>query len=418
MKKVLFLDSFYYPKFNANGFCSNEIVKELKKKYEVYSLSYQNYNEKKYYENDGVKIYKVRPRLFFLMREYSENGKNLFFRKITKYLSVMDQKFKRILFYFNYPTTSIIATRRYLRYAKKIVEKNGINCVVAVFQPYESLITADYLKRKYGIKEIIYILDTLSNQNRKKDFFSNYKKKKGQKAEKKYYSRADMIISMRCHEKSFKDPFYDFLKGKIVYSDIPLFRKIERSNFKKIFDSEDVNMVFTGTLYKDMRDPSKACSLIEKYNVNAQNKIKMQFFSRGNCETILKKYSFVNRHGFVDHKTSINALFEADLLLSLEVKNSDMVSSKTFEYMSTGNKIIHFYETNNDVLLKYLKKYNNALLINLCDKDEKNIELIKKFIAKEKSQLEDLSKVFEENTPKYTADLMSKIIDGDTNVEF
>lgn len=415
MKKILFLNSFYYPKYNVNGICSNEIIKVLKDNYEIYTLSYKNLGEKNFYNNDGEKIYKVRPRLFFLLRDYSECGKNKFAKMLAKYTSLLIQKVKRILYFFNYPVTSLIAIYRYTKAAKKIVEMHNIDTVISVFQPFETIVAANYLKKKYSVKEIIYVLDTLSNENKKNNLINRYKKKMGRKAEKKYYEKADLIISMRCHENNFNDSFYDDIREKLVFSDIPLLRTLKNNNKEPVFDTAFINLVYTGTLDKERRDPTKICELIQLYNNSNNPKIIAHFFSRGDCEDILKKYKCVERHGFVKNDISVNALFSADALISVEAKNSDMISAKIFEYMSTGKKIIHFNETESDVLLPYLRRYNNTLIINMNNNIHENIQLINNFINNYNAEKIQIEKVFFENTPNYTAKIIDDFIGDDKN---
>lgn len=418
MKNILFLTGFYYPKYSVNGLCSNAIINELKTKYNLYVLSYKNNGEKAFYKYENESIYKVRPRLFFLIRELSEMNNNYVLKNILYFVAMFIQKMKRVLFFFFYPFDSIFATWRYVRYADSIVKNNKIDCVVSVFQPFETLVAADYLKKKYNIKEIIYVLDTLSNVNKKKNFWNNYKRRRGMKTEKRYYSKADMIINMRCHEKELKNSYYNSIRNKFVFSDIPLFRKLEKPKYRNMFSSDYINFVYTGTLDKERRDPTKICKLIDEYNKNNSKKIKCHFFSRGDCENILKRFNCVVAHGFVKNDTSICALFEADVLISLEVKNSDMISAKIFEYISTGKKIIHFYETNNDVLLPYLNNYDNSLIININNNVNSNIELINSFIKKNIKNNLNLDKDFIENTPGYTADLISDFLGGDSNDRF
>lgn len=414
MKKILFLNSFYYPKYNVNGLCVNELCKVLKEDYELYSLSYKNYDEKNSYTNENCKIYKVKPRIFFILREYSERGKNKLLKWLCKYLALFIQKFKRIIYFPFYPLISIVSTKRYVKKALEIVEKEKIDCVVAVFQPYETLIAADKIKEKNkDIKEIIYILDTLSNEKNDNSFINRYKKRKGQASEKKYFKKADLIISMRCHEKKMSDSFYDAFRSKLFYSDIPLLRKLSNVNKNTEFDKKYINITYTGTIDRARRNPTNICNLIKAYNEEYPQKICAHFFSRGDCEDILDRYESIVRHGFVPNEVSVSALFNSDAIISIEAKNSDMISAKIFEYMSTNKKIIHFYESENDILLSYLKKYNNTLFIKTTEDTKENIKKINSFLNKPVNKSINLENVFLENTPGHTANMISNVIEGE-----
>ena len=107
----------------------------------------------------------------------------------------------------------------------------------------------------------------------------------------------------------------------------------------------------------------------------------------------------------ISHDDVLEKIYNADVLLSIGNKESPMVPSKIYEYMSTGKPIIHFYFYDGDPCIEPLKRYGNALLIKDNDKlsKDKIFEFLKNF---KQLECKDIEKMFLTSTPKYTVDLL------------
>lgn len=160
-----------------------------------------------------------------------------------------------------------------------------------------------------------------------------------------------------------------------------------------------------------MRTPDYVCDILININKKFQGKKNViNFYSRG-CEDIIIKYKnnskdTVFTNGYVEHKILKQAMEKSGILVSIGNKNSDMVPSKIFEYMSTGKKIIHFYNDKEDSCIGYYKKYQNALLVNINEDFETNLNTVNDFVNKKINliSINDIEDIFIQNTPKFTVD--------------
>lgn len=94
-------------------------------------------------------------------------------------------------------------------------------------------------------------------------------------------------------------------------------------------------------------------------------------------------------------------------------KESDFLPSKILYYIGTRKKIIHFAPDAEDVAIPYLNKYKNALIIyegenieNVCDK------IISFLFDTSTNNItdEELTELFFQNTPVYSAEKFMQII--------
>lgn len=81
--------------------------------------------------------------------------------------------------------------------------------------------------------------------------------------------------------------------------------------------------------------------------------------------------------------------------------------------MSVGKPILHFYYHDDDVNIKYLEKYDLAIMIKMDEKlFEENAEKLKHFLQKTYNKKADSAKLdhaFYKNDPDYTAKYFMKL---------
>ena len=409
MKKILIMTDAFLPKALANGICVHQIAKSLiEMGYEVHIISYKKKGESKYEIIDQIKIHRVKQRLFFALRLYGEENANSFLGKIAYNLAMVINKVKKLIYISHYPMTSVIFTLRYYFKAKKLHKEHNIDLIISVYNPIESYAAGILLKRKFpNIKLVLYVLDSLTNNGLTRFISQKLNDNKGWTWEKRGYSIADLILNMKCHEEHHSRQRYDQYRKKMKIVDIPLFRSITCKQDTNFFDSSIINIVYTGALGYEYRNPKYLCDLF--LSIPNIDSYKLHFFSRGNSESLLENYSQISsgkivRHGYVDVKTSINAICNASILVSIGNSNSIMIPSKIFEYMSTGKPIIHIFSRNDDSCLPYYSKYENVLLIDQYDSFEVNMNKLNIFIRNQDNiDINSIKSIFNENTPEYTA---------------
>lgn len=404
MRKILFLVGYYYPKAMANGICVGELAKELKKRqYDVHVICLQNDGDRLEDNIEGVCVHRISPSLYRtieLKRNTDSKKNNSILRLLT-----LGIKLAHIPFY---PITSFTQIKRYIKAAEKII-KNENAVVISCFNPMEAIVAGMRLKKKgTHIINIGYYLDSLSNEGDVGIIPKNIREKLGLKWEYKLFNVSDGILLLQSHKRHYCSPKYEMYKNKIRYVDIPLFledRYISRNCSRRI--------VYTGMLSVERRNPDYACSILK----NVYPMYSIEFYGRGDCDYILEKYSAENggnviNKGFVSHAEALKAIEDAEILLSIGNKDSDMIPSKIFEYISTGKSIIHFAYGKCDACIPYLNKYANGLVIYMDDDMSESIKKCEDFISKinNKQNIGELKEAFYHNSPQYSVELLEQMI--------
>lgn len=398
--KYILLTNQYLPKPGATGVCVHAIAKTLAKQGEdVYTICYGQGNE----ENeviDGVKIVRVNEPAF--MTEYTGSSK---FKALTLRLSSLGAK---LINYKRYPQRSGTLIKRYYKAIENVTSDEEVT-IIATFTPLEAVAALGRYKINHPrIKAIYYSTDTLSNEQGENGFLSaENRRQKGVAWENKLFEIYDGILIMECHKDFYVNSFRKQLTQKMRIANFPLLMEPSRDSIR----TDSKTIVYAGTLYKMMRNPSFACSCLLEY-LKFEDSYKVVFLGGGDCGGILSdavsKSSRFSYLGLQPHKIAKEMIENASVLLSIGNSESQMAPSKIYEYMATGKPIIHFYTYENDPCLEPLRQYGNALIIK--ENDPNAIERIKDFLLTAKClSFELVSRCFEKSTPEYTISLIRQI---------
>ena len=379
--------------------------------------------EEDYFE--GISIHRVKMRLFFKLRFYAEENIEHWYGKAIYRVAMLLNKIKKILYLPFYPLTSPIVALRYFSKANELMKKQNFNMVISVYNPLETLIAGAMIKRRNkDIKFGMYVLDTLTNGAKRNFIPKKWTEKKGWQWEQRLYKISDIIFNMKCHETHHEQERYDKYRDKMQIVDIPLFIDTDiiagdMEDYDE-FDPDILHWVYTGALSHTGRNPKYVCEIFTA--INGHCPMKLHFYSRGDCESLIKSYEELSgksilRHGYVDKPEATNAISNAKVLISIGNQDSDMIPSKIFEYMSTGKKIIHFYTRENDSCIEYYNRYPNALLVNESKDFNDNKKQILDFLLKPESEKIDLNKCFKKNTPNYTVELIDRLVSDGSGKE-
>ena len=418
-KKILIMSGTYYPRPLANGICVHQIALELKDMgYEVHVICYGNRDFKSKAVFDGIFAYPVKKRLVLTLRDYAEEIHETTRGQLYYKIAMLMNKFKKVLYLPFYPMTSLSSIIGYYRAAEKLHRKHSFDIIISVYNPLDALAAGMMMKKKWkNLKFVLYILDSLTNDGGNKYLSTEWAENKGWQWEKTIYKAADKILNLKCHEKHHQKERYQVFKDKMEVVDIPLLRPLDNRANKPAspFEEGYLHWVYAGAIDIQYRNPKYLCQLFEAININQQ--YKMHFYSRGDCEDIIMDFQkrtngHLIRHGYVGIEESVNAVSNADILISIGNSNSDMIPSKIFEYMSTGKKIIHFYQRENDSCLSYYQQYGQALLLNEKDKFEDNMEKVENFIQASQVEIsyDKLKAIYYKNLPSYTANIIDEML--------
>lgn len=421
MNKILLITDYFYPKPLANGICLAELAKSLTKNFEVHTLSMKNFDDTDLINvrkvvNDGMFYnYYIRDTLINRMKYYGENNRSKVFGKLIYFMFLFFHRLKRLLLILFFPLNSPMLIFRFYKEIKKLYKINSYDIILCTYCPLEPLIAISLLKKQLNFKSVFYILDAFTNVGSSRWFSSEFLNRAGLKWENRLFSKTDLILMMETHKnfrkKNNLDQFYN-----IEYVDIPLICE-EKIKLKEIIKGKKIyTFLYAGALYAGRRDPNYLCDLIYYYNQNNINKISLKFYTRGGCDNLIDSYTkksneYIMRKGYIEKEKLMKELVNIDVLISIGNKGSQMVPSKIFEYISSGNKIIHFYYDSADSSLIYLKKYPNCLCIKIGTDLKRACEFINEFIKmKSKFEYIDTKTLYEKNMPEYTNDLISKLV--------
>jgi glycosyltransferase involved in cell wall biosynthesis len=249
--------------------------------------------------------------------------------------------------------------------AKKLIEKNNINCVITTGPPHSTHLIGKKITEKFKLKWIVDLRDPWAEIFYLKDKFRlKYAKKLNLKFELDVLNSTDSIIT------TVGDRYQNIIKEKL--SNSKKIHKIYNGYDKSVYDKikeikpASFNIVFTGILSKNHNYQAfyEVLSILcEKYK-----DLDIIFTFAGKIDIEIKKlYSekihFIDR-GYVIHETAIEIIKSSHLLINfnyLNTEETDMVSGKLIEYLASGSPIINFSnsaEESNSLLKNSIKSFN------------------------------------------------------------
>lgn len=418
INEIAILTDIYYPHPMAGGICAHQLAKALLKKgHTVHIICLRRKDEPSEETIDGIQVHRIKMPIVYKIRDLSERiVEPKVAKMVYNFAIILNRLFKVLLIHW-YPMMSPAQIISYIRCVKRL----PVDTVIGTYFSIESAYAATVLKQKYGKKMIIYNLDSLSNSDPVTGLSHSYVRKKGEKWEKRLFTSADGIIIMKSHETHYNSVVFKKFMSKIQVSDLPLMEIKNKicatSVIEKNGDNSNIKWLYTGSLSHSTRNPDY---ILELFNA-LEFAIEFDFFSKGDCEETIRSFKpqkgkKIIQHGHVAKNILEEYYAKADFLISIGNASGVFLPSKTIEYIAHLKPIIHICYQEQDASLKYLEKYEHALIIRVYDTCfEENIEQIKIFITKYMNNhiainADEVEKKFEENTPEYTANLIENIL--------
>lgn len=388
MTKVLFLTSAYFPKPKSNDICVMK-VQEALLSYGIRSdviMVGQTYGS--FFTNEYGDVYAIKGN-----NKYDTTKRN----KVAFYL-------KSIPFFFSWPIRHPLRMVQYMKMARKLMQKDKYAAVIGDGYPAEIALATAFLPNG-----IIYELDSMTNNPEYQRGIKRYLQHRTKFLEKIVYSRVDLIIHMAHNEKYYAQSQYKKYAHKSMIADIPLLVKGHVTTKNK---GEKIRFVYTGALVEDYRSPRYLIRLVIELSKHID--ICCDFYSRGNCENILKQAEKDNpkiicSKGYIEQEKMEAVMSDADFLISIGNHLSGFdtaLPSKVINYIATGKPIIHIDGGNNDIAKEYLNKYELALIVDPDALIDKNIEDILCFIDSsigKQLHFNDIKEVYKYNSPDFSA---------------
>ena len=290
------------------------------------------------------------------------------------------------------------------------------DCLFVPHKPFETVYAACKAKKKYpNIKLYIYALDPIANEIDANNGIGKHLFLLTRMAEERVFKTADHIFHMECNRNKYSGVKYSKYADKFSYLDFPL---IESRNDSKTTIDKNVSsivLLYSGALDDTYRSPEY---LLSVFHLVAQKMdVQLHFYAKGNSITKIEKAEEHNPRiklfGYVSQNELERRIEEADFLISIGNKYSEMLPSKLLKYFMTGKPVIHIKNQEKDSAISYLEKYGLYLVLDENDPIEKSAVKMTQFIQKNSNERladESIQSLFVHNTPKWNAEQIRKVL--------
>lgn len=239
--------------------------------------------------------------------------------------------------------------------------------LVPVAGLYETVQAAIEWKNKKGGYVVFYQVDPCSTNyayaQESRDYRLSF--------ERNVYQLADRIITTPLIYKELQEliPLGDLKKTKTMeFPNLVLSKLGENFTGKKKADV--VNCVFSGMIYRKIRDPKYTIELFGR--LQATNVVlSLVGVNKEQAEQYMPNTEICNNIKFYGYMSAADAgkvLDEADFLVNIGNTALNQVPSKLFSYIATGKPIINICVNHKCPTLRYMDKY--PLSINLFQTDD------------------------------------------------
>lgn len=194
------------------------------------------------------------------------------------------------------------------------------------------------------------------------------------KNELSLFDMSDYIVTTPVLLSQYKkSEQYAQYTDKMLPLDFPCFEKPENNPAEKSvfsFDKEDINILFSGTINDDNRNPRFLLSLLQKAK-KRNDRIKVYFL--GNSDSAIlkdreKENSWIICHDNVSPQAARSTAKECGVLLNISNIYDNQVPSKIFEYFATGKPLLNVEKIKNCPARPYIDRYE--LSFTICEWDD------------------------------------------------
>ncbi len=403
-KHVVILVDSYFPNMTMNGVVAKRITENLENECDISIITYKQYEK-----TPSVDVTNVH-NVFF----WSVYYENLLAAKISATKNKVSTIFWQLALYAKKIYSSLCRNINVLGVNKGIIRKiekklisihnkRPIDRVLSIAAPFEfQLANYKFAKKHPNVLCTAYQIDFwLSQVDKGYPCFLRQKRKS---------ARLEMQRKVLQVCKMYMLPFIYATEGKLIDESIvpcqlPLLVKNDMVCCD-LYEREIKELVFAGSLNREDRNPEKLIQIIEK--VNKTTPCKMNFYHRGNCATYIHNQSLLKPniiidHGHVSSKEAYQAMGYADVLVSIGIAKGDQIAGKTFDYVSTGKKIVYIYFAHDDVNADFLRKYPLVLCLNVeetaIEECAKQLEDFLNDLDKQQMSFEEVAEIFDEAIP-------------------
>lgn len=372
MKKHLaIICGIYYPNPSPTGLCTRRYAKLLADEYDIEIICMSNGEAAQtLVDENGFTVHILAGKR--MAAEYKSKG---VFKKLIHLHGALQIK------------TKLLGNLRWYRRAacKKLNEincKRKLDAVLTVCSPFAAHFAGmDFKKDHPDVTWCGYTVDPYAAKNRIRPIGCTFKKLVEKEAA--VLSFMDAVFVSEEVYKNRPELYRHSNNCKTLPYLLPDFNTGGSKN--KRFNDSDINCVYAGSFYRDIRNPE---TMLSCFSGLADTNIKLHLYARG-CEDIVAKYSAladnIVMHDRVGADEIAEVYREADILVNIGNATPEFLPSKTFEYIASGKPIIHYYyegmkdgildkyplclqlrikskDTSGDVLLNYIHENRNKIV--------------------------------------------------------
>ncbi|GEM_PF-5558680 len=401
-KHLLILVDSYYPNASMNGIIAYRIAEYVKEKYEITVLSYHSPFDNDIDDNFSEKVFNWSWYYeYYLSAKANKKG-------VTRLWSVL-YKLKKILSNIIRNSSSIgvdkFVLKKLLKKMSEIHQKKSVDIILSIAAPFELQVANYYFSSNNPtVESIIYQVDYWSELTDigLPKILRKYRKNSRLTMEREMASRSKYIMIPFVYEE-------EKVAESIQSCQLPLLVRNPFIDTNGRPNHDIVNIVYAGSLSKRERNPVNLLKAILKLSKVLD--IQMDFYHRGDCSDIINTYSsqtpsIINR-GTVSSETAYKAIGHADVLIMIGTPEGKQIAGKTFDYISTGKKIIYVYQNDLDRNVEFLQSYPQSIAVSNDDLiHARGIEAIRDFIEKTGDPIpfSEIEKIFSDSLPKHFCD--------------
>lgn len=245
--------------------------------------------------------------------------------------------------------------------ALKLVEEVPFDAVISTSTPYTGHLVGKAVKS--ACPDVSWTVDIGDPFSFGQPPWNNTNLYKGlnHRSEAKVLNLADSIsVTVGSCKKAYGELFPG-IEDKITVIP-PLFSGVISSHLEKPVIGKGRRLVFTGSLYNEIRNPAYLLKLLSGVFEKAPE-TEVHFYGRLNdCadlfESYLRKYQknlFV--HGLVSREIATDALEQADILINIANRTRHQLPSKLVDYMASGKPILNMVSIEDDNSMSFLRSY-------------------------------------------------------------
>lgn len=398
--KILCIMPHYHANTSANNNCMQHVIDYFKKQgHAVDIFCIDNKQGEVIEQENGSHIISVLDEYKMAVYKWGAKYNASQWNHLPKHISFLIKVKCFIKTVFrpktNYYGADAIAYRRVFRDIKQVQKHYDV--VISHSFPMVSHVIADRIYKKgladkwFAIKWDPFVYNKLDPER---------EVKKRQKTAERILNHSNGIFMLEgIMDENVKNDFEPLYHQKTVNIHLPILK--DRCAETKVCGAKTV-MVYTGVFYSDIRRPDVMLDVLSQLPMD----FELQIYGHG-CQRIIeekaKKFQeqTLKLCGRVSRKTAMEAVEKADVLVNVGNTISNQIPSKVFEYMSFGKPIINFYSTEEDLGLRYLKKYPLCFNFNATNYTQKDVEDLIHFCEENKDKrltFEEVTKDLSEHT--------------------